>query len=143
MTKNKKRIIAFDLGTKFGWYDGKDGGSVKLNPKRRLIEFWDHLADLVPDTTAEVAFESPMGLRGNAIYPLMSLRAVLELHCEGLGIPTHGYSPASVKKSFTGNGRASKDDMKIECSRRGVDPIDDNHADAVAVYNHHILEDRR
>jgi Holliday junction resolvasome RuvABC endonuclease subunit len=69
----------------------------------------------------------------------MSMRAVLELHCEDLGIPTYGYAPASIKKSFTGSGRANKGDMKRECEKRGIEAVDDNHADAIAVFHHHKL----
>lgn len=45
---------------------------------------------------------------------------------------------ASVKKSFAGHGRASKDDVVFVCRRRGWTPPDDNSADALAVLDHFI-----
>lgn len=39
----------------------------------------------------------------------------------------------SVKKFFTGNGHASKEDMIFKCQQKGWDPQDDNEADALAI----------
>lgn len=43
--------------------------------------------------------------------------------------------PASVKKHFTGNGRAQKPEIMAACDARGWTYVDDNEADAQAIWD--------
>jgi len=42
-------------------------------------------------------------------------------------------SPTAIKKSFTGDGGASKKDMIAECKKRGILPRHDHEADAIGM----------
>jgi len=42
-------------------------------------------------------------------------------------------SPTAMKKQFTGNGRAKKPDIILECKKRGFKTTENNEADAIAI----------
>jgi len=60
--------------------------------------------------------------------------AVLQAFCEERSIPYTGYPVGTIKKSFTGNGNASKKMMVDEARNRGHNVVDDNAADACAIW---------
>ena len=72
------------------------------------------------------------------------MEAILTGWCEFREIPYIGVPVGTLKKHFTGNGRASKEDMVHTARALGWRPFDDNHADAIALQDfyevHH--EDR-
>ncbi|OAN53875.1 hypothetical protein A6A04_13360 [Paramagnetospirillum marisnigri] len=96
-----------------------------------------HLADLNP---AGVIYEAPIlpeQANHATTIKLMGLAAVTELICHRRRIPwVRTAQPSSVKLTFTGHGRATKDKMIAACKARGWTPIDDNHGDALALWEH-------
>jgi len=62
---------------------------------------------------------------------------LLEL-CDENNIKVQGVHSKAVKKWATGNGNASKDQMKEECIIRGYNPKDDNEADALLILEYHL-----
>ena len=60
--------------------------------------------------------------------------AVLQAFCEENSIPYTGYPVGTIKKFFTGNGKAPKNLMIEEARRRGHNVVDDNAADACAIW---------
>ena len=81
----------------------------------------------------ETIGSSQLGI--NASQAAFGYRALMLACCARLSIPLEGYAPSTVKKYFTGNGRAQKDDMIFEVGRRfkQLEVADDNEADAVAI----------
>ncbi len=61
-----------------------------------------------------------------------SLVTAIQEWCVSKGIPFTAAGPGTIKKHFTGNGRASKQDMIDEARRRQHMVDTDNEADAVA-----------
>lgn len=90
----------------------------RLQPSGLIYE-----APILPNTTS---FETAL--------KLMSLAGITAkiAHERRIAWVRHA-QPASVKKHFTGSGKAKKEHMEAACRRRGWLPQDDNHADAMAL----------
>lgn len=94
--------------------------------------FGTTLRETRPDIVAiEAAFIPRFKFKG-ADVPF-GLAAIVEMHCHYLNIPLYRYQPASIKKHWTDNGRARKQDMIASCLERGIDVSNDNVADAIAL----------
>jgi crossover junction endodeoxyribonuclease RuvC len=59
--------------------------------------------------------------------------ATLQAFCEHHQIEYVGYGVGTVKKAWTGNGAARKEQMVARCRELGFEPEDDNEADAIAL----------
>lgn len=68
-----------------------------------------------------------------AVRRLVGMSSIVDLRCADQGIPAFEIHNGTVKKQFTGNGRAEKPDMVAACILRGWAPDDANAADAAAV----------
>lgn len=80
-----------------------------------------------------VAYEAPVLLPRESNFVLIALAGVVEMVCHRHGIPYRKLYNATIKKAFTGSGKAKKIDIIVECERRGwVVGCDDNRADAAA-----------
>jgi Holliday junction resolvasome RuvABC endonuclease subunit len=62
---------------------------------------------------------------------------VLHIIAASLRIPCVPYHVSTVKLQFTGDGRASKEDTIKEAKKYVKKVVDDNHADAIAVWYTH------
>nr|DAV49561.1 MAG TPA: RuvC [Bacteriophage sp.] len=60
---------------------------------------------------------------------------VLKLLAEELNIPLACYSATEIKRFATGKGNANKEAMMKAAIDLGYNPIDDNEADAIHLYN--------
>lgn len=145
------RILALDLGTTTGWAShdelgGIRSGSVRFKFSRfegggmRFVKFraWlrDHLGvDREYSARVEaVYFEAVRRHIGvDAAHAYGGYLGHLTALCEEMSIPYSGVPVGTIKKSFTGKGNASKEEMIAECRRRGFEPADDNEADAIAI----------
>lgn len=59
--------------------------------------------------------------------------AQLTAWCEDHQIPYQGVPVGTIKKHATGKGNANKQAMIAAAQARGLTPVDDNHADALAL----------
>lgn len=128
-----RRILGVDPGTRCaGW--AVVSGSVYL-PKLiacgeiRLPErlaFANRLAGLHAGISAVVAQHTPSEAAVEAPFHGVSARSALQLaHARGVvlaalgssGVPVFEYSPATIKKAVTGNGRAEKEQVEAMVSR--------------------------
>ncbi|MFC4518595.1 hypothetical protein [Cupriavidus pinatubonensis] len=148
-------ILALDLGTITGWAvatrAGKQrSGSLELKPTklggngRRWIAFREWLTATAREVGGIQAVyhedvKNHAGVIAAHVYG--GYLAMLEAWCAANNIPLVGVGVGTVKKHFTGNGRASKDDMIAEAKRRGVKVIDDNHADALAILGYAVEQE--
>lgn len=80
-----------------------------------------------------MAIERPFVSRGSAVYLLGGLAFMAHATAREMHIPRAEFSPASVKKFFTGNGKAKKGDMIKIARHKGYDITNSDEADAVAV----------
>jgi len=136
-------ILSLDLGTKTGWCindpSGPSGGTWDLTPGRydsrsmRFVRFRQRLNELAGAYCVErVVFEEVrrhLGTQAAHVYG--GFFAVLSEWCDGRELPYVGVPVSKIKKYATGKGNAPKSAMIAACRERlGVDPADDNEADA-------------
>jgi hypothetical protein len=140
-------ILALDLGTTAGWaLAGRDGlisgGSESFKPQRfegggmRYLRFKRWLTDIkqCADGIDWVVFEEVRKHAGvDAAHAYGGFMAHLTAWCEHHQIPYQGVPVGTIKKHATGKGNAGKAEMIAAAKARGFDPVDDNHADALAL----------
>jgi crossover junction endodeoxyribonuclease RuvC len=139
-------ILALDLGTKTGWKIGDrainlsgvwdfsnsrfDGGGM------RFVRFLKSLNELAAATTPElVTYEEVrrhMGVDAAHVYG--GFQAHLTAWCEQRNLPYKAVPVQTIKKFATGKGNANKEAMIAAMCAIGLDPVDDNHADAMALW---------
>lgn len=145
-------LLALDLGTTTGWCVGSDGartsGTWNLKPSRydgggmRFVKFRAKLNELHAAFPLDrVVFEEVRRHAGtDAAHVYGGLMATLTEWCEVLKVPYEGVPVGTIKKFFTGKGNANKQMMLDECERRDLPVVDDNEADAVALFLLKVVE---
>ena len=137
-------ILAFDLGTKLGWATDVNGSVVsgtdifavdRFNGGgMRYLKFARWLDFIKDDATTEVWFEEVRRHAGTtAAHVYGGFLAVITAWCEKNELPYQGVPVGTLKKFWCGKGNASKQQMIDECIKRGLNPVDDNEADAIAI----------
>lgn len=139
-------IAALDLATTTGFSSISHGvvcsGIFKCREKPKeqwgvcFLRFRDWLRDwLEQEKPEKLYYESVMRFSSSsAARVYCGLLAVTLMECEVWGVDVVGVSVGTIKKAFTGNGRASKQEMIDEASKRfGIKILDDNHADSLAI----------
>ena len=156
-------LLALDIATRTGWAYGRipvrgmtaleavatkppqpDSGVIlvrsRLGIGHFLSEFVDHLGELL-DTRkpSAVVIEAPIlpqTVNFETVRKLMAMAGLAEMLATQRGIRRLRFvQPSSVKKHFTGSGRAKKPDMEAACTSRGWVFVDDNEADALAIWD--------
>ena len=138
-------ILALDLGTRTGWAYGAAGvfvsGVFDLKGGRfegggmRFLRFNTLLQELHSTSAVRkiVYEEVRRHVATDAAHVYGGLQATLTSWAELEKIPYEGVPVGTIKKFWTGNGRANKGAMVAECVKRGIRVADDNEADAVAL----------
>ena len=144
---NNHTIIALDLGTQTGWALRSSKGHVmsgtqSFKPQRfegggmRFLRFQRWLNELfvLSECIHEVYFEEVRRHAGvDAAHVYGGFLAHLTTWCEEAKIPYAGVPVGTIKKSLTGKGNSSKEDMINGVKKLGYNPHDDNEADALAL----------
>lgn len=133
---NKKPfILAVDIATTFGWFDGVVGGSVKMTKDGRYAEFLNFMQPLIKNRGyTHIVYEKVDKTLGNWTLVYCGLRAILIACALNSGCKIAAIPVTEIKLKFTGDGRADKLKMIAEAIRRGHNPEDDNHADAIGLH---------
>lgn len=139
-------LLALDLGTKTGYCVGTEdahfSGTFNLKQDRfsgggmRFVNFRKKLNEMREAyPLSRVVFEEVRRHLGtDAAHVYGGLMALLTEWCETHEIPYEGVPVGEIKKFWTGKGNAPKSDMIAECAERGYVVIDDNEADAIALF---------
>lgn len=141
------KILALDLGTSTGWAMQTEqktviGGTQSFKPGRfdgggmRYLKFTNWLNEMhrLMDGIQAVYFEEVRRHMGvDAAHAYGGFLAHLTAWCEYHKIPYSGVPVGTIKKHATGKGNAGKDEMIAAARKRGFEPQDDNHADAIAI----------
>lgn len=112
----------------------------------RVFRAYDHwLSDAITDWQPDlIVIEGPGGFVRQAYPAHLRFSLGLVAHTERVGwvreVRVREVPPASVKKRWTGSGKAKKPQMVAEARARGFEPIDDNHADALAILDYAAIE---
>lgn len=136
-------ILALDLGTRTGYAifcDGqiKTSGTKKLSKKTfgsRFSEFRCWLIETICKNQIDVVcFERVYRHAGTeAAHVYGGFMYTLAAVCDELSVSCEGFSVGSIKKFMTGKGNANKEEMIAAAIRQGLNPSDDNEADALAI----------
>ena len=147
-TPNNMRILGIDPGSRatgYGFVDGDDtlveAGVVRLDGDAdhpdRLKQIYDRLTALIAEhEPAAFAIEMPVyGQNPQSMLKLGRAQAAAMMAALNAELPVAQYTPKEIKKSVTGNGNASKRQVRfMVASILSVDADDLTHdaADAVA-----------
>ncbi|NQZ57238.1 MAG: hypothetical protein HRT88_07185 [Lentisphaeraceae bacterium] len=137
------KILALDVATKTGWCNNTSSGVWDFKLKRdessgmRLIRFKAKLAEICklerPDL---VVFEQTAGRFRGALIVQAEIHGVMKNFLDDQGIAYRSFAATAIKKHATGKGNAGKPLMMAACREKlGIEPIDDNHADACWIYD--------
>jgi len=136
------KILALDIATKTGWKTNTSSGVWNLKPNRgesegmRVVRFKAKVKELIKLEEIElVSYERPAGMHKSSIMVASEMVGVLKDLCIEFGVNLACYSASEIKKFATGKGNASKDLMVEHAIKLGFNPIDDNEADAIHLYN--------
>lgn len=113
-------------------------GSIKLKGDHgnRFVTLYKFLQENKPDVI--IYEEVRRFMSSAAAYIFCGLRAAMLMYAHQHKIPVNGVAVTSIKKFWTGSGKASKMDMIDETVKRtGILPNDDNEADAIAMWHYH------
>jgi Holliday junction resolvasome RuvABC endonuclease subunit len=140
-------ILALDLGTTSGWArSSRDGtiasGSQNFSPRRmeaagqRWLKFRAFLAEQRQQAGEihAVYYEDVKQHAGTlAAHVYGGFLAMVEAWCAANNVPLRPVGVGQVKKHWTGKGNADKAAMIATARAKGFAPVDDNHADALAI----------
>lgn len=150
-------ILALDLGTKTGFaLRRRDGamryGTVDFTPRKswtpgqRWARFRGWLADTVATFQIDaVVYERVVFGHSSAassdVYG--GFKALVELAADTHSLTLSSVSVPTVKKHFTGSGRADKEAMLAQAKARGFSPDSHNAADALAILHWAVAQERK
>jgi Holliday junction resolvasome RuvABC endonuclease subunit len=136
------KLLALDIATKTGWRTATSSGVWDLKPNRgessgmRVVRFKSKVKELIEiEGITQISYERPAGLHKSSIMVASEMIGVLMDLCIELGVEYASYSASEIKKFATGAGNANKEKMIRAAIDLGFNVIDDNHADAIHLYN--------
>jgi Holliday junction resolvasome RuvABC endonuclease subunit len=138
-------VLALDLATTTGYAVLNANGTIDSGSKKfgllkadgagvryKNFRCWLVAMKLVHEIT-EIVYEQTMGHTLSSPQIYCGLVAVVQMFGEHHQIPYRSINVSTVKKAFTGHGRADKAAMIAKCVSMGFRPQDDNEADALAL----------
>lgn len=131
------KLIALDIANTTGFATPDCSGSIRLTAKTDKYSYFRHfLWELYSAYEFDtIAVERVAGMHKEAIISMAKLHGIVEKFAEEKGVEVVSFSAKSIKKFFTGNGNAGKNAMIEEFKKRfNEPPVDDNEADARALY---------
>lgn len=149
MTAVNGNFLALDLASRCGWAVRLRDGTVfhgtedfrpreNWTPGQRWTRFRSWLAALVVrHQITDIAYEVVMQGQGHSSVAAGDVyggfKCLVELAADSHNLNLHPFHVSTVKKFWTGDGRAKKPQMIATARERGFVPKDDNAADALAV----------
>lgn len=148
-------ILALDLGTNTGWalhVHGKHHTSGTVNFSLKKLDTlgmrWQWFRKFLTERGQSageihaVYYEDVKNHIGVlAAHAYGGFLAHLEHWCCLNNIPLVPVGVGTIKKHWTGRGNAKKDDMIAEAIKRGFTPVDDNHADSLAILDYALKQE--
>lgn len=144
---DNKSILALDLGSQLGWavrlHEGPiTSGTLSFKPGRfegagmsflRFRHWLDEVA-MTSGGLSAVYFEEVRAHAGTlAAQVYGGFLGHLTAWCEANNVPYLGVPVATIKKFATGKGNADKKTVIAAIKSKGLNPQDDNEADALAL----------
>lgn len=147
----KSQVLSLDIATHTGYHSVHGSGtwdfteSMRRNNNKQHGAFRQTVMNYVKEhgirqiVAEDVSAGTSVGGFKSSVK-LAEFRGVLLEICDTLDLPEPVFiNPTTVKKWATGNGRADKKMMIDFCKKRwGIDPIDDNQADAIHIFMYYV-----
>lgn len=135
-------LLALDNSLSCGWalgaggeiafgtrvFEGFSGNDARVG--RRFRAWLDEMIDA--KNPATIIIERPF-LRGEVSWLLFGMAWESQRAAEARNIRCYDYSPQTIKKFLTGDGRAKKPDMVRAARARGYNVNNDHEADAIGL----------
>ena len=147
----KDQVLSLDIATHTGYHSVHGSGtwdfteSMRRNVNKQHKAFRETVMNYIVEHGIRhiVAEDVSAGTSAGGFkssVKLAEFRGILLEICDTLDLPEPTFiNPSTVKKWATGNGRADKKMMIDFCiSRWGINPIDDNEADATHIFMYYI-----
>ena len=140
------RILALDVATTTGWCaNGLIYGDQKFTDQHRpakLKAYSDWVREIIAQTEPDlVGYEVPVLRGGPANELLLGMAGITQATAYDCGCAVApACRPMTLKKYWTGTGKADKDLMIATCRARGYEPASDHQADAIALW--HYLDEK-
>lgn len=140
------KALGLDLGTNTGWATIANGvtisGTVSFKGGRfeggghRFLRFSRFLREIFSVEKPEVVYyeEVRRHMSTDAAHIYGGLLAILQAECEVQGIPYCGIPVGTIKKTGTGRGNASKEEMIAAAKERWPDQNLSSHDQADALW---------
>lgn len=149
-------VLSLDLGTQTGWAihlndNHITSGSENFKPTRfqgagmRYLRFghWLEQLQIFTGGIDAVYFEEVRRHLGvDASHCYGAFFGMLSSFCEDKKIPYLGVPVQTIKKHATGKGNASKQMVIDAVTAKGFDPVDDNQADALALLDYVLTQNK-
>lgn len=147
----KDQVLGLDIATHTGYHSVHGSGtwdfteSMRRNNNKQHGAFRQTVMNYIQEhgicqiVAEDVSAGTSMGGFKSSVK-LSEFRGILLEICDTLDLPEPVFiNPTTVKKWATGNGRADKKMMIDFCKKRwGIDPIDDNEADATHIFMYYL-----
>ena len=140
----KEQVLALDIATHCGYHSMHGGGtwnfteSMRRNNNKQHAAFRNTLIEFIQehDIKQIVAEDVSVNNHFTDARKLSEFRGILFEVCDTFDLPEPIFiNPMTLKKFATGNGHADKHMMIEFCKKRwNIEPVDDNHADAVHLF---------
>lgn len=142
------KILALDLGTKTGWAFRLEDGSIKsgvvlFDFDKRIegggVRYWrfsEWLKEMCSEHNFDIIVfeEVRRHTATHAAHVYGGFLASLQSYCDGYNqTPYTSFGVKTIKLFITGKGNASKEEVIRAVKKRGLEPKDDNEADAIAI----------
>lgn len=150
-----KAVLALDLGTNTGFAIRVKSGKVMYGTQvfkndrfsgggMRFVRFNKWVEDMIRmNDVHRIVFEEVRKHAGtDAAHAYGGFLAYLTGCCEALKVPYEGVPVGTIKRHATGKGNANKDQMIAAVKKLGYDPKDDNQADAIALLEYAISQEK-
>lgn len=157
-------ILALDMGNHCGWALRRRDGRVlhgtedftpraSWTPGQRWQRFRSWLAGLIVDHGVNaIAYEQVLqggwaggksGHRSGAAGDIYGgFKAMVEVAADAHRLELHPANVSTVKKHFTGNGRAKKEDMISQAKIRGFRVSTSDEADALGILHWAVMQEK-
>lgn len=135
-------FVALDISTHCGWAAVDKHGQIHHGTfhipgpqtPNRLVAFKHFLDGLLYQFKPEVVAHEAQFFKGHGSHLLIYLAGIVNLAAQERGAAVYPhFTNNQIKKAFTGSGKADKAKMIQTCQKLGLNPCDDNAADAIAL----------
>lgn len=144
----RDEILSLDIATHCGYYCTAEGGTWDFHKKPTESVASQHgrfirtLREFILKHNIKLIVAEDVNVNKHFIdmRKLSEFRGHIYALCDELGLPDPQFVRVSaVKKWATGDGKADKAKMIEFCKKRwGIDPVDDNMADAIHIFKYYV-----